>query len=139
MSTTSNISCNTVWTISKSSYCNCGLTSCGINNGNTLGSSIYYLSIFSKLLKKCVLKWVLHWHFLGIKKLQWNESLRSFMSDFDSFWSPCLLDPKWKECLELAKTTKIWQRILKFSLFFRVYTLIELFVWERSAWGWQGY
>ena len=39
----------------------------------------------------------------------------------------------------MSKTTKIWQRILKFSLFFRVYRLIELFVWDRSAWGQQGY
>ena len=29
-----------------------------------------------------------------------------------------LLDPKWKECLEIAKTTKIWQRILKVCFFF---------------------
>ena len=45
----------------------------------------------------------------------------------DPFWSPCS-NPKWKGCLEIAKTTKVWQRILKFSIYFRVYMLIELFV-----------
>ena len=35
-----------------------------------------------------------------------------------------LLNPEWKGCLEIARTIKIWQRILKFSFFFRVYTLI---------------
>ena len=28
-------------------------------------------------------------HFLGTKMLQYNKSLRSFMSNFCSFWSPC--------------------------------------------------
>ena len=38
----------------------------------------------------CVLNRVLRGHFLGTKMLQWNKSLRSFMSIFCSFWSPCL-------------------------------------------------
>ena len=51
-----------------------------------------------------------------------------------------LPNPEWKKgCLEIAKTTKIWQRILKFSFFFRVYKSMKSFVWDRSAWGRQGY
>ena len=38
----------------------------------------------------CVLNGVLRGHFLEIKVYQWNISLRSFMSNFGSFWSPCL-------------------------------------------------
>ena len=38
----------------------------------------------------CALNGVLRGHFQGIKMLQWNKSLRSFMSNFCSFWSPCL-------------------------------------------------
>ena len=37
----------------------------------------------------CVLNGVLRRHFLGIKMLQWNKSLRSFTSNLGSFWSPC--------------------------------------------------
>ena len=37
---------------------------------------------------------VLRWHFLGIKMLQWNKSLRSFMSNFGSFLIP-LPTPSW--------------------------------------------
>ena len=37
----------------------------------------------------CALNRVLRGHFLGIKTLQWNKSLMSFMSNFGSFWSPC--------------------------------------------------
>ena len=39
LSITSNISCNTSWTTIKCSYCNWGLTSCGINKGKTLVAS----------------------------------------------------------------------------------------------------
>ena len=37
----------------------------------------------------CVLNGVLRGHFLGINMLQLNKSLRSFMSNLGSFWSPC--------------------------------------------------
>ena len=37
----------------------------------------------------CALNRVLGGHFLGIKMLQWNKSLWSFMSNFGSFWNPC--------------------------------------------------
>ena len=37
----------------------------------------------------CALNGVLHGHFLGMKMLQWNKSLRSFKSNFCSFWCPC--------------------------------------------------
>ena len=44
---------------------------------------------------------------------------------------------KWKVCLEVSKTTKIWQKILKFSFFFRVYTLKELFLWDRLIYSFK--
>ena len=57
--------------------------------------------------------------FLGIKMLQWNKSLRSFMSNFGTFWSPC-----WTPCerdvwkyLKLPKVDKRYSYLASFLKF----------------------
>ena len=63
----------------------------------------------------CALNRVLRGHFLGIKMLQWNNSL-TFMSNFGSFWSPCSTPSErdvWKY-LKLPKFDKGYSNLASF-------------------------
>ena len=57
--------------------CNC---KCKLSSIKDYKMWFSYISALNRVLRR---------NFLGIKMLQWNESLRSFMSNFGSFLSPC--------------------------------------------------